>query len=86
MGIRRRGYDIAAFVRAYAADKAARDEATRVVELWNADLAAGRDIWWSPTIRAAIVRQRLLVRDQRPSAGGASNSRRSLPKPYRPRC
>jgi hypothetical protein len=27
----------------------------RVVERWNAAIAAGRDIWWSPTIRAAIV-------------------------------
>ena len=39
MGVRRRGYDIAAYVRTYAADKAARDEALRVVELWKTDLA-----------------------------------------------
>jgi hypothetical protein len=27
----------------------------RAKSRWNTDLAAGRDIWWSPTIRAAIV-------------------------------
>jgi hypothetical protein len=37
-------------VRNYAADKAARDEALRVVELWKSDLAAGRGTWLSPTI------------------------------------
>jgi hypothetical protein len=42
-------------MRARAGDKASHDEALRVVELWKSDLAAGRDIWWSPTIRAAIV-------------------------------
>jgi hypothetical protein len=26
-----------------------------VVERWNKAIASGRDIWWSPTIRAAIV-------------------------------
>jgi hypothetical protein len=34
---------------------AARAEAERVVERWNRAIAMGRDIWWSPTIRAAIV-------------------------------
>jgi hypothetical protein len=55
MGIRTRGLDIAAYLRREAADKAAREEALRIVERWNATIAAGRDIWWSPTIRATIV-------------------------------
>jgi hypothetical protein len=55
MGIRRRGYDLAAFVRAYAANQAAQDEAAQVVERWNKAIPPGRDIWWSPTIRAALV-------------------------------
>ena len=41
---------------ASAADKAARDEAIRVIERWNAHLAADEDIWWwSPTILCATV-------------------------------
>jgi hypothetical protein len=55
MGVRTRGHDIAASLRSGAADAAARDEAGRVVERWNLALAAGRDMWWSPTIRAALV-------------------------------
>ena len=46
---------LAAIMRASAADKAARDEAVRLVERWNAALAAGRGALWSPTIRAAIL-------------------------------
>lgn len=38
-----------------AFDQATRDEARRVIERWNTDLAAGRDAWWSPTIRCAVV-------------------------------
>jgi hypothetical protein len=55
MGIRRRGYDLAAFVRAYAANHAARAEAEGVVQRWNDAIATGADIWWSPTLRAALV-------------------------------
>jgi hypothetical protein len=55
MGVRTRGYDIAASLRSNAADAAALDEARRVIKRWNRALAAARDIWWSPTIRAAIV-------------------------------
>jgi hypothetical protein len=33
----------------------AKPKARRVVERWNAELAAGHDVWWSPTIPAAIV-------------------------------
>jgi hypothetical protein len=49
------GHDIIASLRAGAADKAARDDAARVIERWYQLLAAGHDLWWSPTIRAAIV-------------------------------
>jgi hypothetical protein len=55
MGVRTRGHDIAASLRSSAADIAARDEARRVVERWNQSLATGRDMWWSPTIRAALI-------------------------------
>jgi hypothetical protein len=49
------GYDIVASLRSSAADAPARDEARRVVERRNRALVASRDIWWSPTIRAALV-------------------------------
>jgi hypothetical protein len=55
MGVRTRGHDIAASLRTSAADEAARDEALRVIERWNRALGSGSDIWWSPTIRAALV-------------------------------
>jgi hypothetical protein len=46
---------MAAHMRARAVEKAARDEAERVVERWNAALAADRGALWSPTIRCAIM-------------------------------
>src|ERR1700730_17449772 len=46
---------LALYMRARAAEKAARDEAVAVVERWNAALAAGRGALWSPTIRAALL-------------------------------
>jgi hypothetical protein len=55
MGVRTRSLDMIAAMRREAADRAARDEAARVVERWNKAIAAGRDMWWSPTIRAAVV-------------------------------
>ena len=55
MGVRTRGHDLAAYLRDHAADQAARDDAARVIERWNRALATGRDMWWSPTIRAALV-------------------------------
>jgi hypothetical protein len=42
-------------MRERAAEKAARDEAVRVVTEWNASLAAGQGTMWSPTIRAAVL-------------------------------
>ena len=38
-----------------AADKAARAEAEAVIRRWNDQLALGRDMLWSPTIRAALL-------------------------------
>ena len=46
---------LALYMRAKAAEKAAHDEAVRVVERKNAALAAGRSALWSPTIRGAIT-------------------------------
>jgi hypothetical protein len=53
---------MAVYMRARAADKAARDEAVRVVERWKAEvkmahshIASGKIILWSPTIQAAIM-------------------------------
>jgi len=38
-----------------AADKAVRTEAEAVIQRWNDHLALGRDVLWSPTIRAALL-------------------------------
>ena len=38
-----------------AADKAARAEAEAVIHRWNDQLALGRDMLWSPTIRAVLI-------------------------------
>jgi len=55
MGVRTRTFDIIDAIRWEAADRAKRDEAARVEDRWNKAIGAGRDMWWSPTIRAAIV-------------------------------
>jgi hypothetical protein len=55
MGIRTRGLDIKAGARQAAVDRAARAEAQAVVQRWNDQLARGRDMLWSPTIRAALL-------------------------------
>jgi hypothetical protein len=55
MGVRTRSLDMIAAMRREAADRAKREEAARVVERWNKAIAAGRDMWWSPTIRATIA-------------------------------
>jgi len=39
----------------YGPDPRNRPEAKAVVERWNEQLAAGRDMLWSPTIRAALL-------------------------------
>jgi hypothetical protein len=55
MGVRTRGLDIAINAKRQVADAAARAEAKGVVERWNEQLAASRDMLWSPTIRAALI-------------------------------
>jgi hypothetical protein len=55
MGVRTRNLDITAGMRRSAVEREKIEHARGVVERWNDAIAAGRDIWWSPTIRAAIV-------------------------------
>jgi hypothetical protein len=55
MGVRTRGLDMEAGFKRDAADKAARAEAEAVIQRWNDQLALGRDMLWSPTIRAALL-------------------------------
>jgi hypothetical protein len=52
MGVRTRGLDIATNAKRQVADAAARAEAKGVVERWNEQLSASRNMLWSPTIRA----------------------------------
>jgi hypothetical protein len=55
MGVRTRGLDVNASVNRGAEEKATRVNAKAVVDHWNKQLAAGRDMLWSPTIRAATL-------------------------------
>jgi hypothetical protein len=55
MGVRTRGLDIAVNAKRQVPDAAARAEAKGVVDRWNEQLVASRDILWSPTIRAALI-------------------------------
>jgi hypothetical protein len=55
MGVRTRGLDIKAGAAKLKADRAARLEAELVIDRWNPRLATGRDMLWSPTIRAALI-------------------------------
>ena len=55
MGTRTRLPELLAKWRTRAQSEAAVAEARRVVVRWNEEIAGGRDMWWSPTIRAAIV-------------------------------
>jgi hypothetical protein len=55
MGVRTRGLDIAINAKRQVADAAARAEAKAVIERWNEQLLASRDMLWSPTIRAALI-------------------------------
>jgi hypothetical protein len=54
MGVRTRGLDIAINAKRQVADASTRAD-KGVVEGWNEQLAASRDIRWSPTIRAALI-------------------------------
>jgi hypothetical protein len=55
MGVRTRGLDIKAGAAKLKADRAARAEAEAVIQRWNDQLSRGRDMLWSPTIRAALI-------------------------------
>jgi hypothetical protein len=55
MGVRTRGLDIATNAKRQVADAAARAEAKALIERWNEQLSASRDMLWSPTIRAALI-------------------------------
>jgi hypothetical protein len=55
MGVRTRGLDIKAGAAKLKADRATRLEAELVVARWNRRLATGRDMLWSPTIRASLI-------------------------------
>ena len=55
IGVRTRGLDIATNAKRQVADAAARAEAKAVIDRWNEQLAASRDMRWSPTIRAALI-------------------------------
>ena len=55
MGVPRRGLDIKAGASKFKADRAAHAEAEAVIERWNRRLDTGRDMLWSPTIKAALL-------------------------------
>jgi hypothetical protein len=55
MGIRTRGLDIKLGANATPSDQTARAEAKALIDRWNEQLASGRDMLWSPTIRAALI-------------------------------
>jgi hypothetical protein len=55
MGVRTRGLDIAVTAKRQVADASARAEAESVIDRWNEQLVANKDILWSPTIRAALI-------------------------------
>jgi hypothetical protein len=55
MGVRTGGLDIKAGAAKLKADRSARAEAEAVVQRWNDQLSHGRDMLWSPTIRAALL-------------------------------
>lgn len=46
---------LALYMRARAAEQAAHDDAARVVERWNAAIAVGEGVLWSPTIRCTVI-------------------------------
>jgi hypothetical protein len=54
MDVRTRGLDIKAGAAKLKADRAARAEAEAVIQRWNDQLSRGRDMLWSPTIRAGL--------------------------------
>jgi hypothetical protein len=55
VGVRTRGLDIAVDAKRRVADAGARAEAKAIIERWNEQLAASRDMLWTPTIGAALI-------------------------------
>jgi hypothetical protein len=74
MGVRTRGLDIKAGAPKLKADRAARAEAAAVIDRWSRRLATGRDMLWSPTIRAAARRNALALTFSAPVAEQAARS------------
>jgi hypothetical protein len=66
--------DIKAGAAKLKADRAARAEAELVIAHWNRRLATGRDMLWSPTIRAALLRELLGWTSSAQAAGRAEPS------------
>jgi hypothetical protein len=85
-----RSQELAALMRADAAEKAARDDAVAVVEQWNAAVAARHGALWSPTIRCAIAADRPWLDVHCPGCGTSrATDIRSLdrhPLPARRQC
>jgi hypothetical protein len=55
MGVRTRVLDIKDSAKRAADDRATRADSKAVVDRWNEQLAGGRDMLWSPTLRAALL-------------------------------
>jgi hypothetical protein len=55
MGVRTRGLDIKAAAAELKADRGARLKAELVIDRRNRRMATGREMLWSPTIRAALI-------------------------------
>jgi hypothetical protein len=53
--VRTRAWTLPSIAKRQVAGAAARAEAKAVIERWNEQLSAGRDMLWSPTIRAALI-------------------------------
>jgi hypothetical protein len=55
MGIRTQGLDMRAGSSAMPTTRSRAPRRTRFIQRWNDQLALGRDMLWSPTIRAALL-------------------------------
>jgi hypothetical protein len=72
MGVRTRGLDIAINAKRQVADAAARAEAKTVIERWNEQLSASRNMLWSPTHLAldqAVAKREKIMRRERTDSG-----------------
>jgi hypothetical protein len=77
MGVRTGSLDMIAAMRREAADRAKREEAARVVERWNKAIAAGRDMWWSPTGCRGRASYRRAIDEWRCSGSAIANRGRA---------